>query len=196
MAIVNNKIVSAEEKNIIISARIIGEIGKILSENRGDEEILISTGDKEATFVIGKTKIISRLLEGEFIKYQDIVPKESKTQVFADKLLLSESVERASIIAREGKNSFIRLKIADGLITLSSKADEGTMVETLPVEVVGEELEIGFNARFMSDMLKAINDERIKMEFNTGISPCLIKPIEGESFSYLILPVRLSTGNV
>jgi DNA polymerase-3 subunit beta len=107
-----------------------------------------------------------------------------------------ESVDRASVLVREGKNAFVRFKIEEGQLTITSRADEGKYFETIPIEQEGNDIEIGFNGRFVSDTLKVIEDEKIMMEFNTSISPCLVKPLEGDSYEYLILPVRLSSGNI
>jgi DNA polymerase-3 subunit beta len=196
VAIVREKVAGEKEGKIVISARIVQEIGKILAENAEDEDVGIEFGERKALFSLNETKIIARLMEGEFIKYKDILPKEKNTTVKIEKNALAESVERASIIVREGNNSFIRCSVGDKEMIISSRADEGTVRETVETEKEGENIEIGFNAAYMKDMLRAIPDEKILMEFNTSISPCLVKPTEGDHYEYLILPVRLSTSSV
>jgi len=135
-------------------------------------------------------------MEGEYIKYNDIIPKENKIKVTIDREQLFASVERASLLVREGKNSFIRFSFEGDVLNITSRADEGKYFESINVEKEGDDLEIGFNGRFVSDTLKVISDEKIILEFNTGISPCLVRPTEGDKYIYLILPVRLSTGNI
>jgi DNA polymerase-3 subunit beta len=196
MAIVKESVKGEEEKNIIITARNIQEIGKILSDDMADEDVEIEVSDKKAIFYLKDTKIVARLMEGEFIKYKEILPKDNKTKIKVRRTAMMESVERASIIVREGKNSFIRFSLEDGELIISSRAEEGTVRETVSIEKNGENMEIGFNARYMTDTLKAIQDEEIIMDFNTSISPCLVKPIEGDYYEYLILPVRLSTASI
>jgi DNA polymerase-3 subunit beta len=198
MAITKGKINSDREMNIIISSRIINEIGKILSdtEEEGSGNIEITAGENKAKFVIGETEAVVRLMEGEFIKYKDILPKENKISVKVDKNELIESVKRASIIVREGKNSFIRFKLEENDLIVSSRADEGRNKDIIPVEKIGDDIEIGFNGRFLNDVLRAIPDEKIVIDLNTSISPCIVKPEEGDQYQYLILPVRLSTGNI
>jgi len=198
MAITREKINSDREINMIISSRIINEIGKILSdtEEESSEKVEITAGENKAKFVIGGTEAVVRLMEGEFIKYKDILPKENKISVKINKNELIESVKRASIIVREGKNSFIRFSFEENDLIVSSRADEGRNKDVIHVEKTGEDIEIGFNGRFVNDVLRAIPDEKIVMELNTSISPCIIKPDEGEKYQYLILPVRLSTGNI
>jgi DNA polymerase-3 subunit beta len=198
MAITKGKINNDKEMNIIISSRIINEIGKILSdtEEDGSGDIEITAGENKAKFVVGDTEAVIRLMEGEFIKYKDILPKENKISVKINKNDLIESVKRASIIVREGKNSFIRFKLEENDLVVSSRAEEGKNKDIISVEKTGEDIEIGFNGRFVNDVLRAIPDEKIVIELNTSISPCIIKPEEGEAYQYLILPVRLSTGNI
>ena len=97
------------------------------------------------------------------------------------------------MLKSEGKESGIRFSIGEKVITLSSRAEEGRGRETVYAEKEGEDLEIGFNARLVMEALKTISDEEIEMNCNTGISPCLVKPIEGDRFEYLIMPVKLSS---
>lgn len=189
---------STDEKSMIISGRIMGEIGKILSDSDDEEaeenSVKITVEDKRAFISMEGTNISARLMEGEFIKYEDIIPKESSIRIEIDRKELLDCVDRASIIVKEGKNSFIRFKTDGNEMVLTSRADEGTTRESLVIMKEGEDdIEIGFNGRFINDTLKAIDDDRIMLLMNTNVSPCLIRPLEGKSYEYLVLPVRLST---
>lgn len=132
-------------------------------------------------------------MEGEFIKYKDIIPTVNQTKVIIDRPALLESIERASLLAKEGKNNLIKLIIKNNLLTITSRSEEGNVIEELIMEKTGEDLEIGFNSKYVMDVLKAVDDEKILMEFNTSTTPCLVKPIEGDPFEYLIFPVRISS---
>lgn len=132
-------------------------------------------------------------MEGEFIKYKDIIPTVNQTKVIIDRPALLESIERASLLAKEGKNNLIKLIIKNNLLTITSRSEEGNVIEELIMEKTGEDLEIGFNSKYVMDVLKAVDDEKLLMEFNTSTTPCLVKPIEGDQFEYLILPVRISS---
>lgn len=191
MAISKEPVTDIREKDFIISAKIMNEINKIISEDGEEEDINISLSEKKAVFSIGSTEIMLRLLEGEFIKYRDIVPSESTTTVKAERALLLESIERASLLAREGKNNLIKMSINDNLLTITSRSEEGNVKEEIVIDKEGNDLEIGFNSKFVMDVLKAIDDEDIKMSFMTGTSPCVIRPTEGDSYEYLVLPVRI-----
>ena len=187
-----------KEKEIkaIVPSRLMREISKILAETAGEEETLIDIGDRRLKLYTEETQVRVNLLEGDYIKYNDVIPKESRTSLKLARIELLSAVERAAMLKSEGKNAFIRISIKDEGVTVSSRAEEGSGREAIAAEKNGENLEIGFDARFLTDALKAISDETIEMQFNTSVSPCLIKPAEGDRFDYLILPVRLSTVSV
>ena len=140
------------------------------------EFIEISLGEKKAAVNIGSTEVIIRIMEGEFIKYGDIIPSESTTSVKVGKEILLDSIERASLLAREGKNNLIKIIIKNELMTITSRSEEGNVREEIVMEKTGNDLEIGFNSKFVIDVLKAIDDEEISMNFTTGTSPCVVRP--------------------
>lgn len=195
MAITREAMVNSEENHVIISAKIMNEISKILSEVSEDaEEVKLILNDKKAIFTVGTIKVVLRLLDGEFIQYKDVLPKDNKIKVKLNRSDFMESIERASLLSKEGKNNLIKLSIRDNIVTITSKSEEGNVKEELLIAKEGEDLDIGFNAKYVLDVLKSIDDEEILMYFNTGITPCLVEPISGEAYEYLILPVRI-TGN-
>jgi DNA polymerase-3 subunit beta len=211
MAVVREETKNEDEKSIIIPAGIMSEVGRIMGEtenakpaedgeNAGEEtgegedffEILLD--DKKALFDLKNTVVVSRLMEGSFVKYEDILPKEFKTSLILNKEELKEAVDRASVLIREGKNNFIRVELSDGRMILTSRNEEGSFRDEVATEQDGENLEIGFNARFIADALRAVPDDEIRMRFNTSVTPCLIGPTEGNAYAYLVLPVRIASG--
>lgn len=193
MAITREAMVNLKEKNVIISAKIMNEISKILSDaSDEDQDVKMLLNDKKAIFMIGSVKIVLRLLEGEFIKYKDVLPKDNRIKVKVNRTDLMESIERASLLSKEGKNNLIKLSVKDTIITITSKSEEGNVREDVIITKEGEDIEIGFNAKYILDVLKSIDDDEVYMYFNTPITPCLVEPIEGEAFEYLILPVRIT----
>lgn len=192
MAITREAMVNLEEKNVIISAKIMNEISKILSEASEEENVNLILNDKKAIFIIGNAKVVLRLLDGEFIKYKDVLPKDNKIKVKVNRNDLMESIERASLLSKEGKNNLIKFAIKDTIVTITSKSEEGNVREEVIINKEGEDLDIGFNAKYVLDVLKSIDDEEIYMFFNTSITPCLVEPVNGDSFEYLILPVRIT----
>ncbi|MCQ2550944.1 MAG: DNA polymerase III subunit beta [Clostridia bacterium] len=194
MAISRERVDINEEKKIVIPAKIIGELNKILLETADEEyDVNMIITEKKVVFIMDNTKVILNLLEGEFIKYQDILPKDNTTTVVLNKNDLAKCIERASLLAKEGKNNLIKFSITENNILITSKSEEGNVKENLSVYKEGNDLEIGFNSKYILDVLKVIDDEDIKMEFKQSINPCIVKPIEGNVYEYLVLPVRITT---
>jgi len=195
MAVCREKMNNEKEKNIIIAARILNEVNKIVSDIDEGEDVKLIITNKKAVILLEGTKIVIRLLEGEFIRYKDIIPKEHKCRVIIEKGALLESIERASLLAKEGKNNLIKLKIEEDIMVITSRSEEGNVREQIFIEKEGNNLEIGFNSKYVLDVLKVVDDEKIIMDFNTNVNPCLIRSIEGEKYEYLVLPVRITTSN-
>ncbi len=193
MAVSREIMKNQESTKIVIAAKILNEVNKIISETDDESDISLMLSDKKAVILVDHTKIIIRLLEGEFIKYKDIIPEANQTKVNIGRSILLESIERASLLAKEGKNNLIKFTINNNLLTITSRSEEGNVKEEIVMEKTGEDLEIGFNSKYVIDVLKAIDDEQILMEFNTSTTPCLVKPISGDQFEYLVLPVRISS---
>ena len=193
-----NEVFAGEDVKAVIPAKLMREISKILADTAGgeEEEALIDLDERRMKLYTEDTQVRVNLLEGEYIKYRDVLPKENKISTKLGRGELLDAVERAAMLKSEGKYAVVRFSVSDGAVTVSSRAVEGRGRETVAAEKNGEDIEIGFDARFITDALKAIPDDIIEIHYNTSVSPCLIKPAEGDRFEYLILPVRLSTVNV
>lgn len=193
MAVAREKMNNGYDKNIIIPARTINEVAKIISEAETEkEEVELILNDKRATFVIDNVKVVVRLLDGDYVKYNDIIPKESQIRIVLNRTDLMNAIERASLFAKVGKNNLIKLDMRDNQMEITSKSEEGNVREDVIITKDGKDLIIGFNSKYLLDSLKVIEEENIAMLFNTPVSPCLIRPIEGDEFEYLILPVRIT----
>ena len=193
MAIAREQMKNKKKENIIIPAKILGEISRIITESEiSGEDVTMLLSEKKAVFIMENTKIVIRLLDGEFMNYKRIIPQDNPCRVVLNRNDFLESVERASLLAKVGKNNLIKLEIKDNNIEITSKSEEGNVKEEVIVSKEGNDLTIGFNSKYLIDVLKVVDDEEIVMMFNTNVSPCLVKPITGENFEYLILPVRIS----
>lgn len=179
--------------NVIVPGKTLSEINRIVS---GEEKnIKMAFTQKHALFSIENIRIITRLLEGEFINYKQIIPKESRIKVTVNTKNLQNSIERASLLAREGKNNLIKFSITDGLMIITSNSEVGNVYEELPINLEGGNIEIAFNSRYMLEALKVMECDSIVMNFDTNLSPCTINPQEDAGYTYMILPVRISAGN-
>lgn len=173
----------------VIGGKMIGDLSKVLEDTDEPAGLMITRTHLCAT--MGATRVITRLLEGEYIRYRQILPADFQTRVSVRSTQLAEAIDRTSLIAREGKNNLVRFKIEGDSLTLSSNAELGDVQEQIDVVTEGKDIETGFNVRYVSDVLKVISDETVSMRFNSNVSPVVLCPMEGDAYLYLILPVRL-----
>jgi DNA polymerase-3 subunit beta len=180
---------SQSELSVVVPGKTLNEIAKILQPV--DEDIIIYSTNNQILFDIGNYKVLSRLLEGEYLNYQSIIPKEYETKVRVNTRELLSSIERASlIITLEDRRHPVRFVISDDSVVITSKTELGSAREEVAVEMTGNELDIGFNPRYFIEALRAIDDENVEIFFTTDIGPCTIRPVEDDYFAYMILPVR------
>jgi len=177
--------------NAVIPSKTLNEVGKILQAD--DDEVSITFTPNHILFSIDDTQIISRLLDGEFINYRQIIPEEYKLRVKVNTKLLLDSIERASLLAKEGKTNLIKMDIKDENLIITSNSQFGNVYEEVPIELEGDELQIAFNSKYFIDVLKVIDEQEIYLEFSSSVSPCIVKTIDDGNYTYLVLPVRLVT---
>ena len=175
--------------SIIVPGKSMTELEKMLSGV--DDDIQVNLSKSQIFFTIGDTQFTSRLLEGEFINYQHIIPKDTNTEITLSRKELLDSTERAALLAREGKNNLIKLDIGIDELTLTSNADIGEVHEVIPIQKTGDDLRIAFNSKFIIDALRAISEDTITIRLTNPVGPALIVG-DDESFITLILPVRVS----
>lgn len=173
----------------VLGGRALTEISRILSD--GDEEMTVNVGKSHTEFVLGDTRIIARSLEGEFIRYRQILPTDWKTETAVSRRDLESAIDRASLIAREGKNNLVRFRIEGDELIVTSNSETSDTEERIPGETHGSGLSIAFNIRYITDVLKVLGEDRVLMRFNSNVSPCVITPEQGEKYLYLVLPVRV-----
>lgn len=180
------------EKSVIIPTRAINEISSILPND--DEKIRLIFSSTHVKIKFGETSIISRLLDGEYVNYKGILPKAFSTKVLVSCSELRESVERASLMARESKSNLIKLSFTEGMLSITANSEKGNIDDEIEVQTMGKELEIAFNAKYVLEVMKNIDAEQAYLNMNNSVMPCVITPIEGDAFYYMVLPVRLFSG--
>lgn len=189
MAIRKQEVISDMEISMVVPGRTMREIAKIASDS--EETVKIAVAGNMALFEMENTEVYTRLLEGEYIKYRNLIPAESTLNVIVEKEMLRESIERAMILAREGNNNLVIMSFDDGVLNITSESEIGNIRENIPVMQTGENITIGFNAKYILDLLKSIDDSEIKMLFNTQVTPCLVTAHNKSGYEYLILPVKI-----
>ena len=178
------------EHSFIVPGSALSDLEKLCGAT--EDPVEIHLGSKHISFTIGETVLVSRRLEGEFLNYKKTVPTSFRVEVRTDRSFLQRTVERVSLIIDDKIKNPIRCYFGENEIRVVCATGLGKAEDACIVEGDGGNLEIGFNNRYLLDALKAAPAEEISVCLNTGASPCVITPADGEqNFLYMILPVRL-----
>ena len=179
----------------VIPGKTLNEVNKIINDSF--DSIKIGIAKNQAVFEMENCKIVTRLLEGEFLNYQNVIPGTWDTKIRVNKYVLQNCLERVSLIsssyAEKEKKYPVKIKIEIGKVVLSCTNQTGDAKEEIFVDTEGKTLEIGVNPKYFLDALKVIEDEEVFIEFGSNISPCIIKPVENtaQEYVYMILPIRI-----
>ncbi|NMB26724.1 MAG: DNA polymerase III subunit beta [Tissierellia bacterium] len=190
LALKNIPIDSKEDVKIVIPGRVLGELNKILEDD--EKELIITIAPGHVIFNIGETLVFSRLLEGQFLNYKDIIRKDHKTKIVVDRKAFQDSLERASLLTKEEKANLIKLNLMDDQIIIKSNSEIGNVHEQISSEHEGDIINIAFNSKYIIDGIKVIDAEEIELYFMGSLNPCIIKPVSDDNYTYLVLPVRLA----
>lgn len=178
-----------EMLSAIIPGRAVGDIGKLLSDDPNDFATLCFGGNK-LHIKLDKTEIFVILVEGEYVRYRQILPTQFGTRVKIDLEPFRRGIDRAALIAREGNNNLLVLKIEDGEMAIEAHSQIGDVYEKLEIQQEGANLNIAFNVRYLMDVVRFIDAEQIEMCLNTPITPCVVTPVDDPDYVHLVLPVR------
>ena len=179
-----------EEKIFVAPKKALNEVVKLTG---GEETIALNVGKRFIVFEIGSYRIVSRLLEGEFLNYRAAISGKVTGTVRVNTRLLIQSIERTSLIITDRTKSPIRCVFDEDMIRISSTTALGTAHDRVPCKSEGEHMEIGFNNRYLLDALRVCDADEVLVKIGSPILPILIVPTEGEDFLFLVLPVRLKT---
>lgn len=188
----NDNFVLPDDKNeikAIIPGRVMNELVHIMD---GEGEVITFHMDNTHLMaVVGNTTLVTSLLAGEYINYRQILPTAWLSRVTVKRKELQDAIDRASLMAKEGKNNLIRMKCTQGSVTITSNSEMGDVQEDLEAHLEGEDIEIAFNSRYINDVIKNVDEDCCTLCMNTAVSPCVISPMDGDSYLYLVLPVRV-----
>ena len=179
-----------ETLKAIIPGHVLGEMSRIMNDD--DEMMTLHLDGTHLMAIMGDTTLITALLAGEYINYRQILPHEWQTRITVRRAEMGDAIERASLMAREGKNNLIRMNATNDLLRITSMSELGDVLEEMTIHLEGEEIDIAFNSRYISDVIKNIDDECCMLSMNTNVSPCVISPVDGDEYLYLVLPVRVA----
>lgn len=177
------------DMKFVVPGASLREIERILSD--GDEPVEIFPDQKNILFRIGGTTLITRLIEGEFLNYRAAIPNDFEHVVSIDPHELITSIERVSLIVSEKLKNPVRFHFDGNYVQLSCVTAIGKSYDECPIDGTIEDLEIGFNNRYMLDALRAAGTDKVLLQLKGSLNPIVISPTEGDKFTYLVLPVRL-----
>ena len=183
----------ANDFSCVIPGKLMNELAKFLSDDE-ESKANIMLGDHQLRMDIGDNiEVYAAKLEVEFIDYKRILPTQFSTSIIVNREQFGSCIERASLFARESKMYQFVMRISPEKTTVTSNSEAGDLYEELDVDYQGpdENMEIGFNARYFTDIMRAVTDDRVKIGFNGPLSPCVLGPEDGQDYAFMVLPLRL-----
>ncbi len=174
----------------IIPQRTMAEINRLIDDSVDKVEIKI--GENQVQFKLGPTEIVSRLIEGSFPDYKQIIPVNIKTTVELSTAAFANAIKMASFFARDSANNIkLQFKKPKGLQVLAVSPQVGDNQSSLEATITGEDLEIAFNSKFILDVLQVVNSEKITIEMAGNLSAGIIRPLKDKNYLYIIMPLRI-----
>ena len=185
---------NTKDFSAVIPGRTLTEINKILLDSF--DLITIGIAKNQALFEIENCKIVTRLLDGEFLNYSKVIPEKWDTRIRVNKNDIANCFERVSLISSSSmekeKKYPVKVNVDVGKVTISCTNQTGDAKEELFVTTEGKNLEIGFNPKYFLDVFRSIDDEEIYIDLGTSISPCVVRSVEDDGdYKYMILPIKL-----
>lgn len=182
---------SYTNKKVIVPGKTLNEISKILSGD-SDKDVNIFFTEKHILFEFDQTTVVSRLIEGEYLKIDNILSSDYETKVKINKKEFLSCIDRSTLLVKEGDKKPIIINILDDMMELKINSVVGSMNEEIDITMTGKNLMIGFDPKFLIDALKVIDDEEIVIDLLNPKAPCFIRD-DQERYIYLILPVTFTT---
>ena len=179
--------------NVTVPAKALRELERMIQLNPANAAIAVQFDQGQLIFEWANQRLTSRLLEGQYPNYRQLIPRQFSRQMTLDRRLFSTSLERIAVIADQ-RNSIVKLTLnsVDQELVLSVDAqDVGNGREAMPAQISGEDLEIAFNVKYLLEGLKAFNTADVQMQFNTSTSPAIVTPLGGMKMTYLVMPVQV-----
>ena len=180
-----------EHKKVVVPGKTLQEVSKILPGN-ADSEVDIYITENHIVFEFDNTTVVSRLIEGEYFKIEQMLSSDYETKVKINKRELLDCIDRATLLVKEGDKKPIIMNVTDDSVQLKINSFIGSMDEEIDVKKDGKDILIGFNPKFFIDALRVIDDEEVALYMVNPKAPCFIKD-DDETYIYLILPVNFNT---
>ncbi len=192
LAVRTEKMNTEDRYHFVVKSKALSEISKLLKDDE-EKPAMIYVSRKHIAFEIGGYTVISRLLEGEFHNYKGSIPQNHTTEIILSTKDLIASLERCSLLIVEQTKAPVKCSFGDGQVKISCSTSLGKLSDVFNVDITGNKVEIGFNCKYLLDALKAADSDRVKLLLNGGLSPMKMVPVDGDAYTFLVLPVRLKS---
>lgn len=191
LALRREKIDNPEGRKLsfVAPAPALRELEKILGDT--DEPASFTLGTRHILFQVGSATLVCRLLEGEFLDWRRVVPTDNPIHLAVNVREITQSMERVSLIVSEKLKSPVRCTFGSNVAAFRTSNSLGNAYDECQTAGNGNDMEIGFNCKYLLEALKAVPTENVTLELKTSLSPAVINPCEGDRFTYMVLPVRL-----
>ncbi len=182
----------AEERKVIVSARVLHELLRILRED-SEEPVQVRVSERLIEFQLRDVKLASRLIEGEFPNYEKVIPADPDKRLLVRVDALERALRRALIVARQDSNRVV-LHAREGVLQITAVSpDLGSVEEEVEMQLTGEPIDIAFNARYLMEMLEAVGSEQIVMGLSGALNPGTMRPAGREDYIYVVMPMQIMT---
>lgn len=189
LAIVERPVFATKDIRVIIPYKTMNEVSHLLPSD-GEDEVHLSANRRFAVFMVNGYTVISRLIEGEFLNFRNVLPANYRTRVTLETRDFIDTIERASLIITERLKNPLRVTFKDNKVEVRCQTNLGRVMDEFEAKIEGEPIEIGFNHRYLLDALRNAKKDKIVFEISGALSPVKVLPEDGTDFTYLVLPVR------
>lgn len=184
---------TSAEFDVTVPGKAMRELERMLQMHKSGEFVAVRFDQGQLIFEWENQQLTSRLLEGQYPNYRQLIPRQFSRQMTVDRRLFAGALERIAVLADQ-KNSIVKLSLDaedESLVVSVDAADVGSGREAIPAQISGESLEIAFNVRYLLEGLKSFNSSEVQMQFNTSTSPSILTPLGGLKMTYLVMPVQI-----
>lgn len=191
LAIISKQIQGAiqNEKKLIIPKKAAAELRKIIEKT--NESVKVTLDKNHVLFTVGQIEFLTRLIEGTYPSYEQVIPTNNENKILVNREAFAKSLRRVAIMSKERSNA-VKVDISQNLFSItSSNPDVGEAQDELPVEYKGEQITMGFNARYFIDILEAVSDEKVMIELQAALNPVLIRGEKDQQYRCVIMPMRI-----
>jgi DNA polymerase-3 subunit beta len=179
----------SEEKKMIVPKKAASELRKILDRKEGSIRMLLSKN--HVLFSIGEIQFLTRLIEGTYPNYEQVIPASNDKKIHIEKSAFSRALRRVSLMAKDRTNA-VKVDIGDNrMVVATSNPDIGEATDELSVEYAGEKVTLGLNARYLLDIIEVTASDRVIMEFQGALNPVLIRDEQDAEYRCVVMPMRI-----